>query len=285
MDDELPALDELVFLLQADDRVASVDVAHDATGALHMLRDHNYDLLMLDVRMPHLDGLELARLLLRFSEPPSVVFVTAYDEHAARGLRGPRQRLPAEAAVRRPARRGPRAGVPEPDRRRARRRTTCSIVPVDIGGTTRMIDRSDITWVEAQGDYVRLHVVSGPAIWSGCRSRPLAERWAELGFVRIHRGYLVAIRHITELSSEGGTSIVRIGADRTPGLPAAHQGAARPAGAGGASGWPAMSLSRPGRAVSVVQAPSSGSGRTRHRSPTSRTCTPATRTATSSSPA
>ena len=82
VDDEAPALDELVFLLKADERVGSVDVASDATAALRKLRDHTYDLLMLDVRMPRLDGLELARLLLRFANPPAVVFVTAYDEHA-----------------------------------------------------------------------------------------------------------------------------------------------------------------------------------------------------------
>ena len=215
VDDEVPALDELVFLLKADDRVASVDVANDATGALLMLRDRSYDLLMLDVRMPRLDGLELARLLLRFSEPPSVVFVTAYDEHALEAfevrasdylLKPPSADRLAEALERVcEARSQPR--TPPED---------LSLIPVDTGGTTRMVERSDITWVESQGDYVRLHMVSGASYLVRLPISMLAERWAEFGFVRIHRGYLVAIRHITELSTEAGSSTVRIGTTELP---------------------------------------------------------------------
>jgi DNA-binding LytR/AlgR family response regulator len=215
VDDEAPALDELVFLLRADDRVGAVDTAHDATGALLKLRDRNYDLLMLDVRMPQLDGLELARLLLRFADPPSVVFVTAYDEHALEAfevrasdylLKPPSADRLAEALERVCEARS--STRPAPD--------DMSIVPVDIGGTTRMIERSDITWVEAQGDYVRLHVVSGANYLVRLPISLLAERWAEFGFVRIHRGYLVALRHITELSSEAGSSTVRIGPTELP---------------------------------------------------------------------
>jgi DNA-binding LytR/AlgR family response regulator len=215
VDDEVPALDELVFLLRADDRVATVDTAHDATGALLKLRDRNYDLLMLDVRMPQLDGLELARLLLRFADPPSVVFVTAYDEHALEAfevrasdylLKPPSADRLAEALERVCEARSSTRAAPD----------DLSIIPVDIGGTTRMIERSDITWVEAQGDYVRLHVVSGASYLVRLPISLLAERWGEFGFVRIHRGYLVALRHITELSSEAGSSTVRIGPTELP---------------------------------------------------------------------
>jgi two-component system response regulator LytT len=215
VDDEIPALDELVFLLEADDRVASVDVAHDATGALLKLRDRTYDLLMLDVRMPQLDGLELARLLLRFAEPPSVVFVTAYDEHALEAfevrasdylLKPPSADRLAEALERVCQTRSHARAAPD----------DLSIIPVDIGGTTRMVERSDIAWVESQGDYVRLHIVTGANYLVRLPISLLAERWAEFGFVRIHRGYLVAIRHITELSSEAGTSTVRIGQTELP---------------------------------------------------------------------
>jgi DNA-binding LytR/AlgR family response regulator len=215
VDDEAPALDELVFLLNADDRVGSVDVAQDATGALRMLRDHDYDLLMLDVRMPHLDGLELARLMLRFSEPPAVVFVTAYDEHALEAfevrasdylLKPPSADRLAKALER----------VCESRSKLRPALDELSVVPVDVGGVTRMVDRADITWVEAQGDYVRLHIVNGDGYLVRLPISLLAERWTECGFVRIHRGYLVSIRHITELTSEAGASSVRIGTTELP---------------------------------------------------------------------
>jgi two-component system response regulator LytT len=215
VDDEIPALDELVFLLEADDRVASVDVAHDATGALRKLRDNNYDLLMLDVRMPRLDGLELARLLLRFTDPPSVVFVTAYDEHALEAF----EVRASDFLLKPPSADRLAKALERVCELRSQTRVSSEefdIVPVDIGGTTRMVERSDITWVESQGDYVRLHVTNGASYLVRLPISTLEERWAEHGFVRIHRGYLVSIRHITELSSEGGASLVRIGRTELP---------------------------------------------------------------------
>src|SRR3982751_5343945 len=83
VDDEPPALDELAYLLRADPRVAVVHTAGDATEALRVLRDSDIDVVFLDIRMPGLDGMELARVLGRFAKPPAVVFVTAYDDRAA----------------------------------------------------------------------------------------------------------------------------------------------------------------------------------------------------------
>src|SRR5215218_6273392 len=83
VDDEVPALDELAYLLRADPRVGRLHTAGDATEALRVLRDIDVDAVFLDIRMPGLDGMELARVLGRFAKPPAVVFVTAYDDRAA----------------------------------------------------------------------------------------------------------------------------------------------------------------------------------------------------------
>src|ERR671921_1746121 len=82
VDDEPPALDELAYLLRADAQVGSVHTAGDATEALRVLRDTDVDVVFLDIRMPGLDGMELARVLRRFARPPAIVFVTAYDDGA-----------------------------------------------------------------------------------------------------------------------------------------------------------------------------------------------------------
>ncbi|KAB2583546.1 DNA-binding response regulator, partial [Rhodococcus erythropolis] len=60
VDDEKPALDELAFLLRAEDSVAHVHTASDATTALRILRGGSIDAVFLDINMPGLDGLELA---------------------------------------------------------------------------------------------------------------------------------------------------------------------------------------------------------------------------------
>jgi DNA-binding LytR/AlgR family response regulator len=87
VDDELPALEELAYLLRADERVGHVETAPDGTTALRCLdralaEGKPLDAVFLDIRMPGLDGLVVARVLSRFANPPQVVFVTAYDDFA-----------------------------------------------------------------------------------------------------------------------------------------------------------------------------------------------------------
>ncbi|MFI1563206.1 LytR/AlgR family response regulator transcription factor [Streptomyces sp. NPDC020490] len=86
-DDEPHALEELVYLLGLNPGVGPVESAADGAAALLALdralrEDKPVDAVFLDVRMPGLDGLEVARVLSRFAEPPPVVFVTAYDDFA-----------------------------------------------------------------------------------------------------------------------------------------------------------------------------------------------------------
>ena len=82
IDDEQPALDELVYLLERDPRVATVRGCDSAAEALRLLQESGVDAVFLDVQMPGLTGLDLAQVLSRFKESPPVVFVTAYEKHA-----------------------------------------------------------------------------------------------------------------------------------------------------------------------------------------------------------
>jgi DNA-binding LytR/AlgR family response regulator len=82
VDDEKPAREDLAWLLEREDAVGDVAVAGDANEALRTLQRGDLDVVFLDVRMPGLNGLDLARVLGRFATPPKVVFVTAHEEHA-----------------------------------------------------------------------------------------------------------------------------------------------------------------------------------------------------------
>ena len=83
VDDERPALDDLARVLRAQPAVAEVATAESGEEALHALAGgEHYDAVFLDVRMPGLDGVELARVLRRFASPPALIFVSAYESAA-----------------------------------------------------------------------------------------------------------------------------------------------------------------------------------------------------------
>ena len=207
IDDERPALDELSWLLSQDPRVHDVLTCDSATEALRLLQDLEVDAIFLDVQMPGLTGLELAQVLARFKTPPPIVFVTAHEEHAVDAfelravdyvLKPVRPERLAEA-VRRVVEGA--ANAPAGDDQQ---------IPVELGGVTRFLNRSDIRYVEAQGDYARLHTAEG----SHLLRRPLTqleEEWGPAGFVRIHRSLLVALAHVDEVRMEGGRCTVVVG--------------------------------------------------------------------------
>jgi DNA-binding LytR/AlgR family response regulator len=214
VDDEAPARDELAFLLRADGRVGSVRTAPNATVALKLINTEPLDVIFCDIKMPGLDGVELARVVSRFAERPKIVFVTAYDEHAVDAFE-----LQATDYVMKPVR---------PDRlgeavRRvvlaaegeAASPTDDETLAVELGGITRFVRRSEVRYVEAQGDYARLHTATGSHLVRTPLSA-LADRWGAAGFVRIHRSTLVALAHVDEVRLVDGRCSVRLGRVELP---------------------------------------------------------------------
>jgi DNA-binding LytR/AlgR family response regulator len=215
VDDEPPALDELGYLLGADTRIESVICCDDVAGALRVLRDGEIDAVFLDIRMPGMDGLEMARVLRRHPVPPPVVFVTAHDDRAVDAfdlgavdylLKPLRPERLAESLRRVVAARS------YPDHERADGE---EVIPVELAGRTTMLPRAEVRWVEAQGDYARLHT-DGTSHLIRVPLSVLAERWADAGFVRIHRSYLVSLRDVRELRLTGSGYVVLTGDRELP---------------------------------------------------------------------
>lgn len=211
VDDEAPARAELAYLLGEDPRVGRVLTAADADAALRMLTDTPVEVVFCDIKMPRLGGLELARVMARFARRPQIVFVTAYDEHAVDAFE-----LQAADYVMKPVR---RERLAEAVRRVVTAGTAApghgsddEIIAVELGGVTRFVRRSHVRYVEAQGDYARLHTASGSHLLRTSLAQ-LEESWSDAGFVRIHRSSLVSIEHIDEVRICDGHTSVRIGTD------------------------------------------------------------------------
>lgn len=201
VDDEQPVLDELVWLLGRDERVASVRAAQSGTDALRVLEVGDVDLVFLDVMMPGLNGLEIARLLTRFKHPPRIVFVTAHDAHAVDAfelnavdylLKPIREERLRESVRRASEDFGPRQAKPD------------DTIAVELGGVTRFVSRASVAYAEAQGDYVRLHVLDGSSHLIRSPLGALAEDWDGAGFVRIHRSTVINLAHVREVRMVSG---------------------------------------------------------------------------------
>jgi DNA-binding LytR/AlgR family response regulator len=225
IDDESPALDELSYLLRANFPIDPVHAAQTASDALRHLQERRYDVVFLDVRMPELNGIELGNVLRRFAAPPAIVYVTAYEEYAVRAfdigardyLLKPVSRARLGTALERAL--GPlAAGTREPGRWEAESPgdDSSDLIPVETAGRTRFISREQVRWAEAEGDYVRLHTADGGAHLVRIPISHLEERWAGHGFIRIHRGYLVSFKHITEFSVTGSVHTVMVGGRSLP---------------------------------------------------------------------
>jgi DNA-binding LytR/AlgR family response regulator len=209
-DDEAPAREELAWLLGHHPAVSSVRTASSGAQVLKALEDLDVDALFLDIRMPGLDGLDVARVLARFRAPPKVVFVTAYDEHAVEAfdLRAVDYLLkPVHEERLREAigRVRDEAGVADHDEQ----------MPVELGGVTRFVRRSDVRYASAQGDYVRLHTATGNPLVRMSLSA-LEQRWADRGFVRIHRSILVSLAHVDEVRLAGARPVVVVDGAELP---------------------------------------------------------------------
>ena len=81
-DDELPAVEELAFLLGRDHRIGAIHRALSGAEALARAGAEAVDAVFLDIHMPALSGLDIARAISRSTHPPAVVFVTADEECA-----------------------------------------------------------------------------------------------------------------------------------------------------------------------------------------------------------
>lgn len=186
-------MEELAFLLGRDDRIGKVLRATSGAEALTALSAGSIDAVFLDIHMPAVSGLDIAAAIARSSSPPAVVFVTADEDHALAAFE-----LAAVDYLLKPVRAERLARSVGRISELRDGGTAPEMITVDQGGTTRMIRRDDVTYVQAQGDYARLHTADA----SYLIRVPLADleqQWADAGFIRTHRSYLVALKHVSSM--------------------------------------------------------------------------------------
>jgi two-component system response regulator LytT len=219
VDDERPALEDLGHLLKTSPSVRVVVLANGGAEALRALADDHFDVVFLDVRMPDIDGLELGKALNRFADPPALVFVSAFEDGAVSAfehdlhpldyLMKPVSRARVEQAL----------GRVGGQRTTNTGETDDEIIPVEHqrGGATRLLDRSTVLYVQAEGDYVRMYADSGRFLVRAALS-DIEQRWEQHGFVRVHRSYVANLKRAVEIRPKlgGAVTIVMVDGSEVP---------------------------------------------------------------------
>ncbi|MEL7447915.1 MAG: LytTR family DNA-binding domain-containing protein [Pseudomonadota bacterium] len=220
VDDEQPARTRLVRVLQQMEDWTVVGEAANGQEALALCDTQKPDIVLMDIRMPGMDGIEAARHLSALEDPPAVIFTTAYDEYAVDAfdaqavgyLLKPVRRERLARALRHAARptRAQLAAVAgssdTPQARAhicARERDTLKLVPIE-----------EIIFFLADQKYTTVRHDGGEVLIDE-PLKALEEEFADR-MLRIHRNALIAVNRIDGLTKtdDGGLAVVLRGCDR-----------------------------------------------------------------------
>lgn len=210
VDDEKPARDRLRQLLSDLEVHEVVGEAANGEQAIELAAALKPDVVLLDIRMPGVDGIETAHHLNAMEDAPAVVFTTAYDEYAIDAFDAR-----AIGYVLKPVRRERLAGALKQAARLShsalneialdsQRKHVCALVH----GDPLLIPIADISFFNADQKYVCVHHQNGQHLIDD--SLKALEKEFSDNFVRIHRGALVAVDKIERLERtlDGKTSVI-----------------------------------------------------------------------------
>lgn len=234
VDDETPAVTQMQWLLGSEEQAGRVFTAANAAQAKHLLETEEIDVVLLDIHMPGQSGLELARELRRRADRTQVVFVTAdaqpaveaFELEACDYLLKPVRASRLSEALRRAKAASEPSEAPRSTADPGQKGTAQSgagqkgtaqngnpRVAVLHGDTTIMLRITDIRWVQAHGDYARLHTADSSYLLRIALG-DLEEQWSGHGFVRIHRSHVVNLNYAEKvIHRQGRMSIFLDGAE------------------------------------------------------------------------
>jgi two-component system response regulator AlgR len=225
VDDEAPARDRLRQLLEDDGTHSIVGEAGNGKQALEVAAETSPDVVLLDIRMPGLSGIEVAHHLNALQDPPAIIFATAYDEYAIEAFE-----TSAIGYVLKPVRRERLVRALQQAARISNRSISEVAVKSDLPNhrshvCARVQDRlkliaiEDISRFHADQKYVRVHHSGGENLID--ESLKALEIEFPEQFVRIHRAALISIEHIESVgkTADGQMLVVlRNTPDDTDGL-------------------------------------------------------------------
>ena len=195
-DDEAPARSRLRDLLddcRPDFPLTLVDEAKNGREVLDIVNREQVDIVLLDIRMPEMDGMEAARHLAGMARPPGIIFTTAFDAYAIKAfevnaidyLLKPIRAERLLAALRKA-----RAAAPSREALAAAANQPRRHLSVHERGKIHLVPLADVLYLRAELKYVTVRTVAREFLVEESLTR-LEEEFGE-AFVRVHRNCLVA---------------------------------------------------------------------------------------------
>jgi two-component system, LytTR family, response regulator AlgR len=219
VDDEQPARDRLQRLVAELPGWAVAGTCANGTDALALVGKLQPAVVLLDIRMPGMSGIEVAQHLGTLAEPPAVVFTTAYDQYALQAFEAqavgyllkPVRRERLEEALKHAARVSPPQlrKLATPEQPVAARQHVAARVRDEL----KLIPVQDIRFFRAEQKYVTVRHGRGEDLIDESL-RQLEDEFARL-FVRVHRSLLVAVAHIEALERTTDGYELRLRGDAT----------------------------------------------------------------------
>lgn len=204
VDDEKLARDRMARMLDEASDVEVVGQAANGIQALALCNELHPDLVLLDIRMPGMDGLEAASHMMAFDEPPAIVFCTAYEEHAIEAFK-----VHAVGYLLKPVRRDDLKNILVNVGRTNKAQLT-ALAGVDgqsrshLSARTRrgieLVAIDEIRFLQADQKYVTVRHGEGELLIDETL-RELEQEFA-LHFIRVHRNALVAAKYISGLDRD-----------------------------------------------------------------------------------
>lgn len=227
VDDEYPAREQLRQLLQNFEDVEVIGEAVNAREAWHLAKAINYSVVFLDINMPGLNGLELARQLKQMDGPPQVIFTTAHDNFALQAfdldaadyLLKPFDEERLGKALARASRLAKAHGLAAPVSSAATSgggAGELGRIPVENRGKMMLVDETDIVYACSEDAYVFVKLYKEKVL-TRYTLKELEERLRGRNFFRAHRQYLVNLKKVGEIVPyfKGSFALVMEDADRT----------------------------------------------------------------------
>ncbi|MBQ5861218.1 MAG: response regulator transcription factor [Alistipes sp.] len=212
IDDEPLALRQIKSYIERVEKLELVALCSNAIEAKELLKTEQVDLLFVDINMPDINGIDFVRGL---TNPPLVIFTTAYSEYALEGFR-----LNAVDYLLKPfsfddfSRAAEKAcSLRELHRMRDERAASVSTIEsideasdnndyisIKSDYKVNLVRYNDIIYIESVGEYIRLHLKDGSKLTTLFRLKNMETELPQKNFMRVHRSYIVNIDYVSSFA-------------------------------------------------------------------------------------